>query len=67
MISASLMDELLRERQQPQGDTFTTTVHISCLGSFPRVCGTSIELSMNPVNLLKAREPDHALEAQSML
>ncbi len=67
MISAGLMDELLRERQQPQGDTLTTAVHISSLDSFLQVWGTSVGPSMNSVNKLKAIRPDHALEAPSML
>jgi|SRR5882724_4948572 len=67
MISASLMDKLLREPQQPQGDQLTTAVHISILDSFPRRYSTSVGLLMNPVKQLKARGPDKALEAPSIL
>jgi hypothetical protein len=65
MISAGLMDERLREPQQPQGDQFTTAVHISILDSFLRRCSTSVGPLMNPVKQLRARGPDKALEAPS--
>jgi hypothetical protein len=67
MISAGLMDEPLRKPQQPQGNQLTTAVHISSLDSFPRGSSTSVGLLMNPVKQLKARGPDKALEAPSML